>query len=766
MASLVRITGVVQGVGFRPHIYRRAIARGLSGWVANDAWGVLLYLESNPEAARGEVGALLQELPPLAKVDEVTVVEVASRKVDGFSIAPSLGGASTTAEIARDIAVCADCLAEMRDPADRRHGYPYISCTNCGPRYSVMTALPYDRANTTMAPWELCQDCLAEYTDPNDRRFHAEPIACPVCGPTYRIHLPGAETPFEPGEAGVEAVALTAKLLADGRIVAIKGIGGYHLACDARNSGAVRRLREAKFRKEKPFALMVRDLQAAARLAEVSIEDAKLLSSPSAPIVLLPALEALEGVAPESDLLGVMLAYTPLHHLLFDAGAPEALVMTSGNRSSEPIAYRDEEALGRFGSMADAVLAGERPIARRLDDSLYSHGGPAPVLRRSRGMAPSFCAELPAEGAFLGCGADLKGTVALGVSGRALVSQFLGDLEFHEVQQAHRETVLDLVRMYAIDRSSLLLCADAHPRYFSRKLAETYAQEFGAAEPLLVQHHRAHIASVLAERGMWESRVVGVALDGTGFGDDGTIWGGEFFVGSLRHGLVRRSSLERAHLLGGEAAVRRPMQALAGFVADDEMWKMFAAPAFGLEDADFRALSGLRRRPLGAVATTSAGRLFDAVAAICGFTRSMTYEGQAAMWLESIARTAGVGSPAEGYAFETAPGGALGFQGMLAQAARDRLDRVPTGDIASRFHRGFASAVAGRAATLAHAEGIGAVVLSGGVFQNRLLTQEVERILTEAGVGVWMNATLSCNDENIALGQIAIAATAGGRGRG
>ncbi|MDA8261340.1 MAG: carbamoyltransferase HypF [Actinomycetota bacterium] len=766
MASLVRITGVVQGVGFRPHIYRRATARGLSGWVANDAWGVLLYLEADPDTACGEVGILLEELPPLAKVDEVTVVEVASRKVDGFSIAPSLGGATTTAEIARDIAVCADCLAEMRDPADRRHGYPYISCTNCGPRYSVMTALPYDRTNTTMAPWELCADCLAEYTDPNDRRFHAEPIACPACGPNYRIHLPGAELPFEPGPAGAEAIAMAARLLAEGRIVAVKGIGGYHLACDARNADAVRRLREAKFRKEKPFALMAKDLGAAARLAEVSIENAKLLGSPSAPIVLLPAVENLEGIAPETDLLGVMLAYTPLHHLLFDAGAPEALVMTSGNRSSEPIAYRDDEALGRFGSMAEAVLAGERPIARRLDDSLYSYGGPAPVLRRSRGMAPSFCAELPSDAALLGCGADLKGSVALGVSGRALVSQFLGDLEFHEVQQAHRETVLDLLRMYAIDPSSLQLCADAHPRYFSRTLADAYAQEFGAAEPLLVQHHRAHVASVLAERGMWESRVVGVALDGTGFGDDGTIWGGEFFVGSLRQGLARRSSLERAQLLGGEAAVRRPMQALAGFVADDELWKMFGEPVFGLENADFRALSGLRRRPLGAVATTSAGRLFDAVAAICGFTRSMTFEGQAAMWLESLARAAGAGAAAEGYAFETTKGGALGFQGVLAEAAHDRLSGVPVGEIALSFHLGFASAVAGRAASLALAEGIGAVVLSGGVFQNRLLAGEVERLLTEAGLGVWMNATLSCNDENISLGQIAIGAAAGGRGRG
>ncbi len=765
MASLVRITGVVQGVGFRPHIYRRATARGLSGWVANDAWGVLLYLESDPEAARDAVGSLLDELPPLAKVDEVSVVEVASRKVEGFSIAPSVGGATTTAEIARDIAVCADCLSEMRDPGDRRHGYPYISCTNCGPRYSVMTALPYDRSNTTMAPWELCSDCRAEYTDPNDRRFHAEPIACPACGPTYRIHLPGGQGAFEPGAQGAEAISLAAHLLSQGRIVAVKGIGGYHLACDARSPEAVRRLRQAKFRKEKPFALMLRDLSAAARLAEVSIENAKLLSSPSAPIVLLPAIVELQGVAPETDMVGVMLAYTPLHHLLFDAGAPEALVMTSGNRSSEPIAYRDEEALARFAGMAEAVLAGERPIARRLDDSLYSLGGPAPVLRRSRGMAPSFCAELPTDAPMLGCGADLKGSVALGVSGRALVSQFLGDLEFHEVQQAHRETVLDLVRMYSIDPASLLLCADAHPRYFSRTLAEAYAQEFGADEPILVQHHRAHIASVLAERGMWESRVVGVTLDGTGFGDDGTIWGGEFFVGSLRHGLVRRSWLERAQLLGGEAAVRRPMQALAGFVADDEVWKALSEPSFGLEDADFRALSGLRRRPLGAVATTSAGRLFDAVAAICGFTRTMTYEGQAAMWLESLARAAGQGGVADGYSFSTGTAGILGYQGVLAAAIEDRLAGLPVSVIAARFHTGFAEAVAGRAVLLARAEGIGAVVLSGGVFQNRLLAGEVERLLTEAGFGVWMNSTLSCNDENISLGQIAFGAMAG-RGRG
>ena len=765
LASLVKITGVVQGVGFRPHIYRRAVTAGFSGWVANDPSGVLVYLELDTSSAATAINELLGELPQVARVDTIAVEEVPSQGLSGFAIADSRSVGPIVTEMSRDLAVCVDCLAEMRDIGNRRYGYPYITCTNCGPRYSVMTALPYDRKNTTMAPWTMCEACSSENCDPMDRRFHAEPIACWDCGPRYHLYDRDLSGRYRLADGDArDAVVAAAQLLSNGEIVAVKGVGGYHFACDAKNSEAVMTLRAAKFRKDKPFAVMARDIASVEEICWVSVEARSLLLSPSAPIVILPARSELLGVAPGFDQIGVMLPYTPLHHLLFDAAAPGLLVMTSGNRSSEPIAYLDEDALENFSAISGAVLVGERPIARRLDDSVVLARGSAPLLRRSRGLSPAFVARVDHGAPIIACGADLKSTVAVAVGSKVLVSQYLGDLEYHEVQLSHRRTVTDLLGIYDIDPASVQLCADLHPGYFSTALAEKYVEEFGTRELLRVQHHRAHIASVLAEWAIWDQSVVGVAMDGTGYGDDGSIWGGEFFWGSLKDGFERVASLSGAHLLGGEAAARRPLQALAGYLDDNASWALIAKDVFGVDAGLYRVLSSLRFGREAAISTTSAGRLFDCVAAICGFSGTMSYEGQAAMWLENLARASSnhaldpIAISSNHYRFEFAGAGTIDFQEMLTEAIQDRLSGTSVGTIAMRFHLGFALAVAAMAARIARERGSQIVVLSGGVFLNRIFSDAVSIALRDAGLDVKMNLAVSCNDEGISLGQVAIAA--------
>ena len=519
----------------------------------------------------------------------------------------------------------------MFDPADRRHHYPYINCTNCGPRYSVILALPYDRPNTTMRLWPLDEYCSGEYHDPDNRRFHAQPVACAGCGPAYYLRSGDATTP-----GSETSIRSAATMLASGYIVAVKGLGGYHLACDARNASAVRELRNRKYRKEKPFALMAKNLGIARTLVSVSDETETLLTSSARPIVLASAKVNLPGVAPDNNELGVMLPYTPLHHLLFAAGAPEILVMTSANRSSEPIAFDDADALERLSAIADAFLIGERPIARRVDDSIARAGAFGPVvLRRSRGYAPSAAAVLPTKRPILALGADLKNTVTLVVDGQAFVSQHIGDLEHFESLQAFQQTIEDLVSMYEIRWDRLLVVHDCHPQYAST----THASALASSETRSVQHHRAHIASVLAERGEWNKRVVGVCFDGTGYGDDGTIWGGEFFAGSISSGFERVAHLRRAILAGGDAAAHHPVQAAAGFLAQIEDLPDVTAAPFHFSER-FQSAMELIRKGVRTFTTTSMGRLFDAAAALLGFTRETTFEGQPAMWLEQKARSA------------------------------------------------------------------------------------------------------------------------------
>ncbi len=749
----IRVQGVVQGVGFRPFVYLLAHRHGLAGWVLNDAQGVLIEAIGNPQALAAFTAALGREAPGAARVDGVRTLEREPFDAPGppFRIRESTEGGAVTTLISPDLAICDACLEELFDPRDPRYGYPYINCTHCGPRYSIIEALPYDRPKTTMAAWPLCEHCAGEYADPANRRFHAQPVACPRCGPGYRL-LDADGSPLTAGDPILHA----ARLLAEGRIVALKGIGGYHLACDARNPTSVAALRRRKVRKEKPFALMARDLATAREALSVSPAEAAALLSPARPIVLLDRRDTglPEALAPDNADLGLMLPYAPLHHLLFAAGAPGLLVMTSANRASEPIAYRDEEALRVLAGLADAFLVGERGIARRVDDSVAALlDGRITLLRRARGFAPEsvvddprFAADLP----ILALGAGLKNAVTLAVAGRAFVSQHLGDLDQVEALLAFEETVHDLCTMYGVDPARAQVVADLHPDYGSSRLAG----ELGGPA-MRVQHHRAHIASVLAERRAWESVVVGVAFDGAGLGEDGTVWGGEAFAGSLATGLARAAHLRPAPLPGGDGAARRPAQAAVGFLweqPDTVAWRE-------LLPSETVALAGrLIETGVRTPQTTSVGRLFDTAAALLGFERAMTFEGQAAMFLESLARGVGAsGSVEEGYPLPF-DHGVWDHRPLLAALVADVRRGVDTPTCARRFHAGVAQGVARGAADLAEEHGTRTVVLSGGVWQNRLLHASALAGLRALGLEVWWNHKVPPGDGGISLGQAALAA--------
>jgi hydrogenase maturation protein HypF len=577
--------------------------------------------------------------------------------------------------------------------------------------------------------------CAAHYADPGDRRFHAQPVACPNCGPRYVFG----------SLAGWSAIQAAAARLKAGELVAVKGIGGYHIACDARNAGAVVRLRERKYRKEKPFALMARTLEIARETAELSRESDALLVSAPRPIVLARKRAELVGVAPENDEYGLMLPYAPLHHLLFDAGAPDLLVMTSGNRSSEPIAYRDEEAAARLSGIADCFLTGDRPIARRVDDSVVRCGPFGPViLRRSRGYAPGAVTVLPSKRPILALGADLKNTITVVVEGQAFMSPHIGDLDDYESQQTFRQTIDDLMSMYGINPAEVLVAHDAHPEYVSTSMGAL------GERCRSIQHHRAHIASVLAERQAWREQVIGVSFDGTGYGDDAGIWGGEFFIGSIATGFRRVLHLRTAALAGGDAAARFPVQAAAGFLAEMDVLPDLRDAPFRFSERYFRGAE-LVKKGIRAFPTTSIGRLFDTAAALLGFTREITFEGQAAMWLEQLARHA---DTRRAYPFPVL-GEELDFRPLLKALIDDRLRGHDVAGIARAFHRGVAAGVCRAAAMLAEASGLGTVVLSGGVFQNQLLLEEIAAITK---LRVWTNNAVPPNDGGISLGQAALAA--------
>ena len=748
-ACSIRVRGVVQGVGFRPFVYRLARANTLNGWVLNAEEGVEIHLEGAETSLEAFVRDLKAQPPPAASIAGIDVQAVDPVGLREFTIRESQRRQHPTVRISPDLRVCDECLRELFDPADRRYRYPYINCTNCGPRYTVVSALPYDRPNTTMKDWRLDDYCAEEYSDPGNRRFHAQPVACPACGPGYYLHRSLHKNHDETPDGSGGSIRRAAEMLHSGEILAVKGLGGYHLACDARNPSAVATLRDRKFRKEKPFAVMAKDISVAQTLVDLSPEAESLLISTARPIVVAPVRVELPEVAPENLELGVMLPYTPLHHLLFAADAPEVLVMTSANRSSEPIAYEDDDALIQLSGIADAFLIGERPIARPVDDSVARAGAFGPViLRRSRGYAPGAVTVLPTERPILALGADLKNTITLVVDSQAFVSQHIGDLDHYQSFRAFQQTIEDLTSMYRLRADDLLVVHDSHPQYRST----TFATAMPSAEMRAIQHHRAHIASVLAERGAWEKRILGISFDGTGYGDDATIWGGEMFVGSVCQGFERVAHLRPAMLAGGDSAARHPVQAAAGFLAQlDGLPDVTSAP-FGFPER-YRNAAALLHKGVRTFATTSVGRLFDTAAALLGFTREISFEGQAAMWLEQLARHAALGDP---YPFPFVHS-ELDFRPLLERIARDRFLGHDVGRIARAFQQGVAQGLADAASQLCEIHGVDTIVLSGGVFQNELLLEDLRSAWSVTPLQVWTNQLVPPNDGGISLGQAALA---------
>ncbi len=729
----VRIEGTVQGVGFRPFVHGLATHLGLAGLVGNDARGVFIEVEGDAGVVERFLAGLRRP-PPLAVVEHISTRPLALDGHRGFAIVGSDATGRRGALVSPDTATCADCLSELRDPADRRHAYPFVNCTNCGPRFTIVTGVPYDRPNTTMAGFAMCEECAAEYRDPADRRFHAQPVCCPACGPRLALLDAGGHTlPGDPVEAA-------RALLRDGGILAVKGLGGYHLAAAAADESAVAALRSRKHREDKPFAVMAADVRSARLLAEVDAAEEALLTGPRRSVVLLRRrthARLAAAVAPGNRSIGVLLPYTPLHHLL----AAESLVLTSGNVSDEPIAYRDEDALARLGTIADAFLTHDRPIHVRTDDSVTRvfRGRELP-LRRSRGYAPG-PVPLPGGGpAVLACGAEQKNTFCLAAYGRAFVSHHIGDLENYETLRAYREGIEHFGRLFGITPS--VVAHDLHPEYLSTKYA--LDQDL----PLTgVQHHHAHIASCMADN-QWYAPVIGVAFDGTGYGTDGTLWGGEFLVADLA-GFERHGHLAPVPLPGGATAIREPwrMAAAYGATADLDVARRNAAT--------WDAVVTLARRGTASPPTSSMGRLFDAVAAVLGVRDRVTYEGQAAVELEQRA------DPRErgGYPVRLSDGTPFTVAGtdLVAAATADLRAGVGVPVIAARFHNAVAALVVAGALRVRETTGLTTVALSGGVFQNLLLLERAVTGLETAGLTVLIHHRVPPNDGGISLGQAAIA---------
>ena len=764
-----RVQGTVQGVGFRPFVYRLARAEGLAGFVLNDEHGVLLEVEGGEQAVQRFLRRLEREPPQLAEVDSVVTEGLTPTGDREFRIVPSTSGGVPDAPVTPDSATCDDCLAELMDPRDRRHRYPFINCTNCGPRFTIIRGVPYDRPLTTMAAFEMCDECRREYEDPGNRRFHAQPNACPRCGP--RAWLARTDGPPLEVPGARDAVDGAAHLLAAGLIVAIKGIGGFHLACDATHENAVAALRKRKHREDKPFALMVADPIAAGELVELSEPECQLLESVERPIVLArrrrgaPVAAAIAPGAPE---LGLMLPYTPIHHLLLAdygrhvadrAGGPAALVMTSGNVSDEPIAYEDADAVERLARIADVFLLHDRQIHARTDDSVarvVAIAGPprAALIRRSRGYVPRHLElPVPAPRPVLACGAQQKNTFCVARGHRAWVSHHIGDLEHFAAYEAFRTGVDHFQELFAV--APELIAHDLHPGYLSTQ----YALEREGVEHLGIQHHHAHLAGCLAEHGV-EGPAVGAIFDGTGYGTDGTVWGGELLVGDLR-GFERAGSLRQVPLPGGAAAVREPWRMAFAWLRDsaDHVPPVPTTLLGSVGERRWLAMDRVAADGRLSPPTTSMGRLFDGVAALCGLAPRATYEGQAAVDLEAAAaRSTDRGSYELQLVEDERAALTLDPRAMLLEASRDLEAGLPIPTVASRFHAAVAEATIRACLAIAGARALDTAVLSGGVFQNRLLLTAVADGLGRAGLRVLSPQVLPPNDGGISFGQAAIAA--------
>ncbi len=757
----VRVRGGVQGVGFRPFVHGLATRQALAGFVGNDSDGVFIEIEGSLAAVEAFIASLRAEAPPLARIDSIDTTTVPIMGTRGFAIVSSRADPEQVTPVTPDVATCADCLRELNDPFDRRYGYPFINCTNCGPRYTIVTALPYDRAQTTMSGFAMCTECEREYSDPSNRRYHAQPNACAVCGPRLSWCTGTSGTA---ASRDTTALMCAIEALNAGHIVAVEGVGGFHIACRADRDDTVQLLRERKHRPEKPLAVLVRDLDVARRLASIDAVEAALLMSAAHPIVLLARrtdAPLAASVAPGHTTIGVMLAYSPLHHLLAGAGP---LVLTSGNLADEPIAFTPDEAFSRFAGLVDGVLWHDRPIHAPADDSVMriALGAELPI-RRSRGYAP-YPVALPSRvPPVLAVGGELKATVCLTRESRAFLSPHIGDVANLETEHAMTRTVTHLQALFGV--RPRMVAADMSPSYRSTIWATRYAAEHGA-KVVRVQHHHAHVASLMAEHGLrGDQRILGVAFDGTGYGADGTIWGGEFLLADY-HGFERVAHLAPSLLAGGDWAVRHPSRiALAHLYAAGLPWSEALAPVTSLTDEARRVLKRQLMHQIQTAVTTSAGRLLDACASLCGIRQSVSYEGQAAIEFEALAMQAPLGFSSR-YIIPITPRNPAPAQLDLAafweqllldlQLGRDRRS------VALDVHGALASAIVAVAEHVRDAAGTIVVGLTGGVFQNVLLLTLAARRLQQAGFTVLTHRQVPPNDGGLALGQAMIAAVAEG----
>ena len=755
------ISGVVQGVGFRPFVYNLARRVGVKGFVLNSSSGVLIEAEASDTALEEFLDSLRTHPPPLARIQEITTADLEPEGCDHFEIWESRAVDHEFALVSPDVATCDDCRQELADHANRRYGYPFTNCTNCGPRYTIIQDIPYDRPSTTMAEFRMCADCEAEYHDPANRRFHAQPNACPTCGPALALAGGGSFPPdsaaYDLGNLSLSVVSAVRRLLHEGAIVAIKGLGGFQLACNAENGAAVRQLRQRKKRSDKPFALMARDLESVAAICVVTPAERELLLSPERPIVILPRRPESKispEIAPGNHTIGVMLAYTPLHLLLFGDQPNEppeftALVMTSGNISDEPIVTANEEAWRRLDSVADWFLFHNRGIHMRVDDSVACvFEGTPRVLRRSRGYVPQPIDLGASLCELLACGAELKNTFCLTKDRYAILSQHIGDVDNYETLEFFQETLGNQKKLFRVEPRAV--AHDLHPLY----LTSRFAAELGLPN-VGVQHHHAHIASCMAENGL-RDKVIGVAFDGTGYGSDGQIWGGEFVVADFA-GFERRAHFRYVPLPGGDAAVRQPWRPALSWLRE-----AFGAEAPGdlplfqqVPERDRTLVSQMLARGLNTVLTSSCGRLFDAVASLIGLRQEVNFEGQAAIELEMVTQR-GI---EEIYPFDLTSGepAQIDMRPMIRQIVRDVRDRAPTGAIASRFHNTIAVVIGEVCRRIRESESLNRVCLSGGTFQNLYLLERAVSRLRALGFEVSLHSNVPPNDGGISLGQAMIA---------
>ncbi len=751
----LEISGAVQGVGFRPFVYRLARLAGLNGWVLNDSRGVILEVEGEREPLEAFAERLRSEAPANAVLHHLEARWLPLEGFSRFEIRSSDESGEKNVAMTPDVATCDACRSEVLQPTDRRYGYPFTNCTDCGPRFTIIEALPYDRPFTTMRGFVMCESCRREYEDPEDRRFHAQPNACPECGPRLELLDSGGET-LATARGALERAA---RAVLGGEILAVKGLGGFHLLVDAANDSAVERLRRRKGRYEKPLALMVVDTDQARALVDLSEAAASLLVSAQAPIVLLPALgnaPVAPSVAPGNPNLGVMLPYTPLHHLLLRAvGLP--VVATSGNLSDEPITIDNNEALDRLGSIADLFLVHDRPIARHVDDSVFHlvEDRPQP-LRRARGWAPLPVTVRRSLPPILALGAHLKNTVALSVGESVFLSQHIGDMETPQAIDAFERVICDFLELY--ETAPVAIARDLHPDYYSSRWVasrEALTQARGELPIVAVQHHHAHLAGCLAENDV-EGRALGVTWDGTGYGTDETVWGGEFLFGDARD-FERVASLRPFRLPGADAAVREP-----GRIALALLWQLEGAAALERDEIPaIRSLESTARAPFarmletgfGAPVTTSAGRLFDGVAALLGVRQRVAFEGQAAMELEFLVDR----DVHEAYPLPLATGEGttrqLDWRPLVEAILEDARRDTAVSIMAGRFHRALVDGILAVAVEIGEPR----VALTGGCFQNRLLTEWAAERLRGAGFEVLMHRRIPANDGGISFGQVMVA---------